>query len=413
VVLAVPLAQPARATASGGLDPDFGGGGTVSTSLGGMQAAYGLAVQNDGRIVAAGYANLNGNYDFALARYTSRGTLDPTFGASGVVLTDIGGSGSYDVGRGMALQPDGKIVVAGQSSAGPGMALTRYDQDGRLDSGFGIGGKVITTIPGIAYAVALQPDGKIIVTGSADSRSGNDIAVARFRSDGALDAGFGAAGVTLTDVSTASSDNAGAALALQPDGAIVVAGHSQNSNGTVFTVLRYRSDGMLDPAFGTAGAAVTSVGGTSHTSAATTVEVAPDGTIVAAGSTQAPDGSSEFALARYGPNGDLDTSFGDAGTTTTQVGGSGSYAHAAALAFDHSGRLVVTGSAGRLRDASFALVRYDASGNVDVSFGDHGIVMTKCGGADDRAFDLAVQADGKEVVAGYSGVNFALARYLP
>lgn len=412
VTMAVLPSQPAWAAEGGSPDPEFSGG-TVSTSLDGVRTAYGVAVQSDGKVVTAGYANRDGNYDFGLVRYTANGVLDPTFGSGGVVVTDMSRSKSYDVGRAVALQPDGKIIVAGQSTAGLGMALARYNTNGDLDASFGSEGKVITKIAGIAYALAVQPDGKVVVTGSVDRRTGNGIALARFQPDGTLDARFATNGVALTTIRSTGSDDVGEALALQSDGTIVVAGHSTNTNGSAFTILRYQSDGTLDPSFGAKGRVVTTVGGADSTSRASAVDVRPDGRIVAAGSSSPQGKHSRFALARYQPDGTLDTSFGDAGTITTQIGDSRSFAYASAIGTDSLDRILVIGSAGLLRTGDFALARYNADGTLDPSFGTRGVVATDFDGGDDRAFGLAFQPDGRALAAGYSASGLALARYVP
>lgn len=410
-VLSVLVASPAPTAGAGSLDASFGSGGVITTILGSLGAAYGVAVQPDGKIVAAGYANHGGNYDFALVRYTASGALDPSFGSRGTVLTDIGGSGSHDVGRSVAVQPDGKVIVVGQSNAGPGAAVARYSVDGHLDAGFATGGILVTRIPCIAYAVAVQPDGKIVLAGSADSGARNDIAVARFLPDGSADRGFGHAGTVLTDVRGAGGNDVARGLALQPDGRILVAGGTDAGGGSEFVVLRYRPDGRLDPSFG-GGVVVTRVGGAGRTGVAAAVAVRPDGSVVAAGASRASSGACDFALAAYRSDGGPDGGFGTGGTVLTPVGGAGSHASASDLAVAPSGRLIAVGSAGHLDRANFAVVRYRADGTLDPAFGDRGSITTDIHGTDDRAFAVALQPDGKIVAAGYAGVGFAVTRFL-
>lgn len=409
VALSAFAALPAQAAGTGGLDTSFGNGGIVVTDLGGQQTAYGVAVQPDGKIVAAGYVDHGGNYDFALTRYTFDGSPDPAFGRQGMVVTDLGG---HDIARAVVLQPDGKIILAGQSGAGPGVALARYDRDGHLDTGFARAGTLIARLPGIGYAVNTQPDGKIVVAGSADTRTGNDIAVARFLPDGSPDPSFGAAGTVLTDIGTAAGDDIAQALALQPDGRILVAGRTDDGSGDRFALLRYLPDGRPDPSFGSNGAVVTDVGGTGHTSTAAAVAARPDGSIVVAGCSRASDGTAAFALAAYRPDGRPEPGFGTGGVVLTPVGGSGSFASASALAITPHGRIIVAGSAGPIRKADFALTEYHADGTPDLTFGDGGTLVTDINGFDSRAFAIALQPDGKVVAAGYAGVDFAAARYL-
>jgi len=214
----------------------------VTTDFGGSDYGFSVALQPDGKIVVAGYAG----GDFALARYNSDGALDTSFGSGGKVTTDFGGSYHPD-GFSVALQPDGKIVVAGY--AGGDFALARYNSDGALDTSFGSGGKVTTDFGGsdAGYSVALQPDGKIVVAGYA----GLDFALARYNSDGALDTSFGTGGKVTTDFS--GGRDVGYSVALQPDGKIVVAGYA----GVDFALARYNSDGALDTSFGSGGKVTT------------------------------------------------------------------------------------------------------------------------------------------------------------
>jgi uncharacterized delta-60 repeat protein len=230
----------ARYLPDGTLDPTFNGTGKVLTdfSIGfeGRDTAYALAIQSDGKIVAAGAAeDANGSSDFALARYNPDGTLDPTFNATGMVLTDFTGSGGLDVALSMAIQPDGKIVAAGT-------ALARYNPDGTLDPTFNGTGKVLTDFSGSgsgdgALSMAIQSDGKIVAAGSSDASGSIDFALARYRSSGRLDRRFGANGKVLTDF-TRSFDDA-QALAIQSDGKIVAAGASRAIGTSDFALARY------------------------------------------------------------------------------------------------------------------------------------------------------------------------------
>jgi len=306
---------------AGSLDPSFGKGGIVATDHG-LFADFGaLALQPDGRIIVAGKIK----FDFALARYTPDGKLDPGFGSSGTVTTDIGG---IDYVNAVALQPDGRIIAVGQItvfSSPPiyDFALARYTPDGKLDPSFGRGGIVRTDVGGIdnARAVALQPDGRIVVVGSTGPSGGEDYAVARYAPDGNLDPSFGRGGIVRTDVG--GIDDA-RAVALQPDGRIVVAG----------TVLaRYTPDGTLDASFGSGG--VVKTPGSLLPGA---VAFQPDDKVVMGGSTR--QGGGDFVVARYAPDGKLDPSFGG-GTVTTDIGGSDSRIQAIALQPD--GRIVVAG----------------------------------------------------------------------
>jgi uncharacterized delta-60 repeat protein len=318
-----------------------------------------VAIQADGKIVAAG---VSGDHivdeertaRFALARYNENGTLDGTFGGDGRVTTAI--TAGYDEAHAVLLQSDGKIVATGvaERDFSDGFGLARYRVDGTLDSTFGHGGKVrIHFGTGvIAYGAALQSDGKIVAAGVLDF---DGFALARLNTNGTLDATFGSDGRVTTQVG--EGEESATSVAVQADGKIVAAGYTDvpHEGGDTygpgrFAVVRYRSDGMLDPGFSGDGKATTTfpAGGSSANA------VAVRGTkIVAAGVA----GHGKFALARYDADGTLDSAFGVDGRVTTKVGGE---TGAAGLAIAGTGRLVAAGSAGG-DGGRFALARYVSS----------------------------------------------------
>jgi uncharacterized delta-60 repeat protein/uncharacterized repeat protein (TIGR01451 family) len=302
----------ARYNADGSLDATFGSGGKVTTDFGGFDAASAAVIQTDGRIVAAGRS---GSGDFALARYNADGSLDPTFGSGGKVTTDFGG---FDAAFGVARQADGKIVAAGQGGAGGGFALARYNPDGSLDPSFGSGGEVTTHFTSgveVVIAVAIQLDGKIVAVGQTFAGGFQQFALARYNADGSLDSGFGSGGIVATNFGFDSAF--GGALAIQSDGKIVAAGRA----GTDFLLARYNGDGTLDATFGSGGVVTTDFGGALF-DAAFGVALQSNGKIVAAGSAISGfPSSADFALARYNADGSLDASFGSGGKVTTDFGG--------------------------------------------------------------------------------------------
>jgi uncharacterized delta-60 repeat protein len=325
--------------------------------------AYALALQPDGKIVVAGSSGFDNTDDsrFALARYLPNGTLDPTFGDQGRVRTDFnGGGGDYDVydfAFALILQPDGKIVAAGVSyGTTGGFALARYLPNGTLDPSFGNQGTVVTDFTGPAYALALQPDGKIVAAGGAFSI----FTLARYLPNGALDPSFGTQGRVTTDFGSGRVGGA-QALTLQPDGKIVVAGSPTDASGQIdIALLRYRSNGSLDPTFGSQGIVRTHIG-SGRNDAAQALTLQPDGKIVVAGSSADASGQVDIALLRYRSNGSLDPTFGSQGTVRTRLG---IFASAFALEIQpYDGRVVVAGWAYfPLPNGSwdFALARYHA-----------------------------------------------------
>lgn len=396
----------------GALDPTFAGTGIATMALAGSGDLNAVAVQPDGKIVAGGYVGLPGaqNGLLAVVRYTAAGSLDPSFGHNGLVTTDVGTGVIYA----LAVQPDGKIVAAGGSFDGGvewDAVFVRYNLDGSLDSTFGHGGIVGPTLAPDA-AIAVQPDGKIVAVGS----SGN-IVVARYNPDGSPDAGFGWGGQVIT---SSPNNEDGAALALQPNGGIIVAGDSASpSDPTNASILmrRYNSDGSLDTSFGSNGAVLTPAG---VPAAASSVVLQPDDKILLAG--DALVGSQYVsALARYAGNGALDASFGDQGVVLTGGANLGYVDGAHSVLLQHDGK-IVTVSDGLAWGWGFGLARHLPDGAMDAGFGDGGIVTTTFGSTTTgSARAAALGPDDKLVVAGSTwpafpgaggGLSFEIARYL-
>jgi uncharacterized delta-60 repeat protein len=427
------LVMPMTAlAAAGGLDPSFDGDGKVTTDFGpGRDDANALAIYPSGKIVAAGNTDVppqvgRGFLDFALARYNPDGSLDPGFDGDGRVTTDFGGC---EVPWAVAIQTGGKIVVGGHASAadpgttncgGAGLdfALARYNADGSLDQSFGDDGMVVTDF-GEAddgsseniFALAIQPDGKIVAAGSAlldpNSFESADFALARFNPDGTLDQGFDGDGRVTTNFGGFDTPFG---TVLKPNGAIVAAGSTSDASGeSDFALARYLRDGTLDLSFDSDGKVTTEFGGIDS---AAGVAMSLRGKIVVAGSTS-DLGPGDFALASYNSDGSLDTSFDGDGKVTADFGGS---EFAAGVSVQPNGTIQAAGF--RLgNDEDFALASFEGDGSLDPSFDGDGKVTTDFGG-DDRGAAVATAPGGAIVVAGshtLSGLDrtFALARYLP
>jgi uncharacterized delta-60 repeat protein len=372
--------------------------------------AYAVAIQGDGKIVAAGRADLPG-YDFALVRYNIDGSPDTTFSGDGKITTDF--AGSTDGARAVAIQADGKIIAAGLTwpSTNYDFALARYNIDGSLDGTFGGDGRVTTDFaggPDQAFAVAVQGDGKIVTAGLARSAS-TDFALARYNSDGSLDPTFDGDGLVTTDFSGAE-DQANA-FAIQADGKIVTAGHAVVAGTNEFALARYNTDASLDPTFSGDGRVTT--GFAPPFVEATAVAIQEDGRIVTVGFA----GSFDFALARHNTDGSLDATFSGDGTVTTSFFGGSDRAFGMAIQGD--GKIVVAGDASPPHLAGdFALARYNSDGSLDAGFGGDGRVTIDFAGNNDEALAMAIQADGKILAAGLADVSgnqddFALARHDP
>ena len=403
----------ARYNSNGSLDPNFGDGGKVTTDFSNvfrinintasaqtLETLPGIGPILAQRIVD--FRNQNGLFQIIEDIRQVPGIGPGTFDRIQTLIT-VG----HDSAQAILLQPDGKILVAGSSEND--FALARYHSDGSLDGTFGTAGHVITGL-GRFHAhgldLALQSDGKILVAG--DGGEMPDFALARYHGDGTLDSTFGASGIVLTSI---GEHNFGYTVTVQPDGKIIVAGQSFIPQGGIqFALVRYNDDGSLDASFGTGGIVSTSFGDFDEAGISTLL-LQPDGKILAVGYSMLVFPFFNIALARYNRDGSLDPSFGVGGKVTTILEGGDSVATAAALQPD--GRIVVAVHYLTLDSgADFALARYNGDGSLDPSFGENGWISTDLGGEDDLASAVLLQPDGKILLAGTSQLDFALARYL-
>jgi uncharacterized delta-60 repeat protein len=403
---------------AGALDPTFGSGGIVNTAPSGI--AYAVALQTDGKIVAGGDS---GSGPFSVARYTTTGALDTSFGNGGSVAVSFFNKTSTHLG-GVALDSSGRIVLAGNSYSPKiqdNLALARLTSSGSLDTTFGNKGKVLTPLSGSELdAVVIQPNGQIIVAGwgGTSNSSASFGLLARYNANGSLDTSFGNGGLVETYLGTGQA--VFNALALQSDGKIVAGGKeapTATSGNFIFAVARFNANGSLDTSFGSGGQVTTSIAGNATGAWETSVHgllVQSNGMIVAAGTVwTAPSKSNlEVALARYDTFGNLDPTFGSGGVTQTPPSGiNNDEALAAALQSD--GKIVTAGYNG-----SFELERYTSAGALDTTFNGTGIVTTPAAVA---AYGIAIYPStdttgnaGKIVAVGRSASGiFAVARYLP
>lgn len=395
----------------GSIQSDFGaGGGAIYGFLLGDDRAFAVAIQSDGKIVAGGDAYNGTDGDFAVARYNSDGSLDTNFGVGGRVFTDFGAGD--DAITGIAIQSDGKIVAAGSAYNGSDFdfALARFQPDGSLDSTFGSNG-LLTTAFGSGddriFSMILDPEGKIVVAGAFYNGTDQDFALARYNGDGSLDTAFGQQGKVMTGIG--SGDDIARSVRLQSNGKIVVAGFSKVGNLSQLALVRYNHDGSLDATFGLGGKVTTDIGSGEEVASAMQIQ-ADDKIVVAGGAFNGTDG--DFAVIRYTANGALDSSFGTNGVVMTAIGTGQELATAMVIQAD--GRIVIAGGNLEHHDG-FGLIRYLSDGSLDTSFGQGGKVTTLFGSAD-FPWGLALQSDGKIVAVGTSSItgfdyDFVLARY--
>ncbi len=343
------------------------------------------------------------------------GELDPSFGTAGVATAPT--ADTFASAQGIAIQADGRIVAVGRTRTDPGpdaIVVARFLADGTLDASFGGTGVVVELFaPDTAHAtdVAIQSDGNIVVIGTAGPVGAQDVVLLRYEPDGTPDATFGVAGVAVTDL---GADDFGTALAFDADGNIVATewtGSGPPYLGYHSVLARYLPDGQPDSTFGTGGFTFTDFGGLRDDPTGLAIQPA-DGKIVVSGRTFEEVGVDErITMARYLPDGTPDGSFGIAGRVVTPFNG---VAGANALALQPDGRIVAAGtdtfpSSSAVRAA---VVRYLADGTLDASFGDGGKVQLITGFST-TAQDVRIQADGRIVIAGSLNSHVMVARLLP
>jgi len=385
---------------AGSVDRGFGVGGAVQTDLSRTHLSradggFDLLVQPDGKTITTGFADQDG----VLLRHRVDGTLDPAFGVGGVVRTSPQ-SAYLDGG---VLQDDGRIVVVGSDDGLDDVVVFRYLPSGAPDPTFGTGGAVSTDFGDVdqAYGVALQPDGRIVVGG----RSGEAAAVARYLPNGTLDPTFGTGGRTTTGFGPPGTGPEVHALGVLSTGAIVVGGRALRDTGAPSMLLaRYTAAGVLDGTFGVGGRVATA---DERLTGISSLVVQPGDRVVVAGVT-GPGLSPAQGLARYRADGSPDPTFGTAGSTSTPLGVAST---AEDIAVDGTGRLVTVGSV-RDQDIEtegfvFASVsRFSSEGVPDATFGCRGstqVELNAAGGG--RATGVAVAPDGRILVGGSAFVG--------
>ena len=411
-ILGVMKAQASTVTVSAApdpLDPSFGADGRVMIPItGSNQIARDVAIQPDGKLIIAGYTNWlpssgGTNYDAVMARVNPDGSLDMSFGISGVVTTAF--SSGNDTIYAIAFQPDGKIIAAGYISHSTNIAASvmRYNPDGSLDTSFGQNGTVSvllsSPVPSWFLGVAVLDDGRILASGSAKT-SPDTFLLARFQPNGTPDSMFGNNGVVTTTFPGGDANSWD--LALQPDGKIILAGFFRPASGaTDFALARYNADGTLDTGFGVSGRVVQSVGAGGDY--AYGVNVQSSGKIIAGGI------SSDFGstLLRYNADGSLDTSFGpnpalNYVTTTIPGYASTSFIETALQADDG---IVAATRAGSGSPPIVAVTVFTPDGRPNEFYAPGGVLTATYETHALSSYALLVQPDDKVVLAGHVDVD--------
>jgi len=354
-----------RYNANGSLDNTFDTDGIVINTFGSLYTgATHVIIQPDGKILVSGTLNNGADLDMLLARYNTNGSLDLTFNSTGYITIDLGGQDDY--GNTFTLLPDGKIVLVGATGVIDfDVVLARCNSNGTLDATFGAGGIVITDLgqSESCIAVTLQTDGKIVATGFAGSFTDNDMLTMRFNSNGNLDSSFNSNGVVTTNFD--ANDDYGHSVFLQPDGKMVVAGITYDGTNTDFALLRLNTNGTLDNSFDLDGKVVTDFNSGSSDFCNAAVYLT-NNKILTAGFSGSPG---DFAMALYNLDGSLETSFGSGGKITTDFTGFIDYGSSLCIQADD--KIVVAGYTGDGTDNDFALARYTSVSSLSIETNNH------------------------------------------
>jgi uncharacterized delta-60 repeat protein len=387
----------------GSLDFSFDSDGKVITAIGTFDdVARAVKVQNDGKIVVAGFSYSASDYDFMVIRYNTDGSLDSNFGIGGVVTTDF--ANSQDKAYCMAIQNDGKIVVAGYAYSvnSDKIALARYNSNGTLDSTFNTNGKVITAIGSVgdyAYGIALQNDGKIVVTGGTTAINNLDLLTLRYNTYGSLDTSFDGDGIVVQNLSNNQND-LGNDVVIQTDGKILVAGYANAGINSDFALLRFNTDGSLDNSFDSDGILTHGIVGTFN-EYANALALQNDGKIVVTGNTN--NSFYDFVVTRYNIDGSIDNSFDTDGAAVIDFGTGTDFGNSVDIAVQSDDKIISIGYQNNGTNLKFSLARFNTDGSLDVSFDTDGMVETSFAAlSSESAYAVAIQADHKILVAGSS-----------
>lgn len=390
---------PNLLAAPGQLDAGFGINGTVTTSVtGNAEQIKAVAVQPDSKIVVVGESPYGSGKSIQVVRYLSNGALDTSFDFDGIVTTPYADSAWANA---VALQTDGKILVAGYFVTGYkyGGLILRYNPDGSLDQSFGNRG-IAPTLYAVHYALAVQPDGKIIAAGGTNK----GIGMMRYNADGRIDTSFGNQGVSRAiPFQTFAYAKA---VTLQPDGAILMAGNGDDTFGnTLMLVTRHTSAGAVDTSFGKNGGTLVKARKLSYYDQANGIALQVDGKIVILGSaTSISAFDCDMALARLENNGTLDTTFGSNGIVVLEDNAGVDYcAYAGAIQPD--GKILAVG----VNRGKMAALRLNTDGTMDNTFGVGGELSIDSA---TNTYGVALQPDGKMLLGGTTGLDYALVRLL-
>lgn len=414
------LSITAMAQRAGTPDTSFSGDGVAQITFAdynlGASVTGGVAIQSDNKIVLAGKVQRSSGKsavsDFALARFNADGMIDENFGSGGKVTTHVR---DFEEPGSIAVQPDGKILIGGYSTNGANddFALIRYNANGSLDASFNQTGIVLATFDDPTFTIdfiediILQPDGKIIAVGGTSpfgAGSRYDFAAMRFNTDGSLDTSFNGTGKI--KFSLDANHDWAHGVVLQPDGKIVIFGEILQNH--TLGIARLNANGTFDNSFDQDGKVIILIPNSEFYPSEAALQI--DNKFLITGNLISGGNNTDFAVIRVNNNGTLDSGFGSGGVSRTDFGVNDAANH---VVIQPNGKIFAVGMAhGAPNNPDFGVARYNPDGSPDNSFGTNGKIARDLGNNfNDFGTSAAVQKDGKIVVAGTSGTNFAVARY--
>jgi uncharacterized delta-60 repeat protein len=383
----------------------------------GNDVAQAVAIQSDGKIVTVGYGFNGMFNAFAVTRINPNGTLDSTFNLTGIALTTVGPRDAEAFGVAIQSDGKIVVVGQASNGTNTDFAIVRYNIDGMLDNTFNGDGRLMVDVGGgndVGRSAAIQNDGKIVIAGNSFVGGNSDISVIRLETHGSFDASFAGnagngQGIVRTPVG--AGNDIGYSVAVQPNGKIVVAGYYSGPVSIDSVILRYNTDGALDNSFSDDGRFVHAFSADS-VDEALAMALQPDGRIVIAGCIRGGGRLNDYLIARIEQDGSLDQTFGQGGFTRIEFSPSPDIA--LGVAIQNDGKIIAAGFANNGVNNDFGVTRVNTDGTLDTTFGKDGKQLTAFGPSTDSANAVAVQADGKVVVVGrtvFSTADFGIARY--
>ena len=421
-----------RSIPSGTLDTNFGNQGTVVSNAPIPSYSTNIVIDKDNRVIVGGIFDVNGYSNYGFVRYLPTGVIDTVFGEQGYVITDISNdfnvSSNFFSGKIVTVDTSNNIIFAGTTGFNNQyyVILARYSSSGDIDTTFGVNGYVITDFSGndssIETSVALDQQNNIIVVGNNTDSDGNThYALAKYSANGVIDASFGTNGFVVADFAMNGLSSYANSVAIDQQNNIIIAGYSAtNNNGQFYyyALAKYSANGVLDTGFGNGGSVVTTFSSIDY-SAAFSVAIDQQNNILVAGVDQVNNiNDYNYTIAKYDTYGQIVTGFGNNGVVETDFSGNYS-SFALSVVVDQQNNIIVSGfaSADSYSLSFYGLSNYDNNGVLDTTFGNNGAILTEFGYnvSISLANSVVIDQQNNILVGGvvfFPNMNYVLAKYI-